>query len=1043
MKIKKVEIEAFRAYKLKSEGTFDFTNSDDLPSNFVAIFAPNGFGKSSFYDAVEWAVTNHLERLGGDYNRANYEGAARATKDAGKGQEILRNKYIDDDEIKTRVVVSTTLPLPFAREFGRIRANGRDLRFGERGRENEYFRRVILSQDEIDRFLREAKPQERYTKFMESFGGETEKVRKELTVLIQDNRVELQALDLQREDIIAELNQPVDLSIFDGFNAVATQLNAAGENIALADENFSAQTEHALSAHLVSRQHELSVEREANIRSIEALTDRLIKLPEIELHSQFIIGQKAISGRLDHGVKDADRYEELLSAHEQSSSDVQAASQRSADIASVINHSVGFFQSESRLNDIAKRQLILGESRPGHAAELSGLAKSLDDINQDLKAADDRSAFLRNSIDNAGPVYAEIKSNRARIDVITQQMAEKEVAARLDAAKLEHLQLDLKQISGFKLTDNFILSTAEGAKYLGQDKIERLTKCFGELESIDLHDKTVHATQTALADQMGVHERLISTGLDYLSAWPSNICPLCSATHYDAEKLREKVRSQTLLSRLSQENADLLAQSEARRKNLLEEVKSITRIAEEAHGQHLADLRGKIKELSARLELIDRDKSDLEVEKRALEDRFNILDKIVWSLTQDELITRAHAEIAQLSVKRSGFVNRQAELSEEISQLTRRISQIDADLQALTTEAGTLKSQTSYQLVSKYLVNNGVSSAQLSEHCQSEKSKAEAQLASAKAEVNELAAQCTALQQKMVSDGTWVNFAQLRSQKEGVDLQLARAQSAINAFYESLATFVVVHLQESLDQVQALINSELQARRVRSEQLESTENSFKLLLELMTSFKPYLKRLSLQSELADLELRLDQRNQVDALLCAERESVVEQLKTLIKNFFYEDLINTIYRKIDPHPSFKKVEFKPDFESSSPGLNIVVSDENGILISPILYFSAAQSNILSLSVFLASALHAKDDHGNPIDVVMIDDPIQSMDSINILSTIDLLRSICLQFDKQVIISTHDENFFGLLQRKIPAEILGAKFMQLEKFGVVVPVEPFLN
>ncbi|HCX7587844.1 TPA: DNA repair protein, partial [Escherichia coli] len=175
----------------------------------------------------------------------------------------------------------------------------------------------------------------------------------------------------------------------------------------------------------------------------------------------------------------------------------------------------------------------------------------------------------------------------------------------------------------------------------------------------------------------------------------------------------------------------------------------------------------------------------------------------------------------------------------------------------------------------------------------------------------------------------------------------------------------------------------------------------------------------------------------------ERDAIVDSLKLLINNFFYEDLINSIYKKIDPHPAFKKVEFKADFDSDKPGLNIVVSDEVGEQISPILYFSAAQTNILSLSVFLASALHAKDDEGNPINVVMIDDPIQSMDSINILSTIDLLRSICVQFDKQIIISTHDENFFALLQRKIPAQIFGSKFLQLEKFGVVVPVQPFVN
>jgi exonuclease SbcC len=37
MKIKKVEIEAFRAYRTKSDGTFDFRSHEGEPSNFVAI----------------------------------------------------------------------------------------------------------------------------------------------------------------------------------------------------------------------------------------------------------------------------------------------------------------------------------------------------------------------------------------------------------------------------------------------------------------------------------------------------------------------------------------------------------------------------------------------------------------------------------------------------------------------------------------------------------------------------------------------------------------------------------------------------------------------------------------------------------------------------------------------------------------------------------------------------------------------------------------------------------------------------------------------
>jgi len=104
------------------------------------------------------------------------------------------------------------------------------------------------------------------------------------------------------------------------------------------------------------------------------------------------------------------------------------------------------------------------------------------------------------------------------------------------------------------------------------------------------------------------------------------------------------------------------------------------------------------------------------------------------------------------------------------------------------------------------------------------------------------------------------------------------------------------------------------------------------------------------------------------------------------------------------------------------------------IAPSLFFSAAQLNVLSLSIFLARALHVKY-KGTPVQAILIDDPIHSMDSINILSTIDLLRNISVRFDRQIILSTHDENFHELLKMKIPSEKYASKFMKLESFGKV--------
>jgi exonuclease SbcC len=345
--------------------------------------------------------------------------------------------------------------------------------------------------------------------------------------------------------------------------------------------------------------------------------------------------------------------------------------------------------------------------------------------------------------------------------------------------------------------------------------------------------------------------------------------------------------------------------------------------------------------------------------------------------------------------------------------------------------------------VKTYLNENAISASDLKKHCEAKKNELEAEVLKYKDASESLASQCNLLQQEMMADGTWVDFANLKLQKDNLEVIFTRSQTAVNGFYDSLSDIIIVQPEDTVEKVKGVITGAIEDCRLRTQELNKLLNSIKLLLELMVSFKPYIKRISLQEEFTNVEKQLEQRNRVDVALKEERDKIIDSLKMLINNFFYEDLINSIYRKIDPHPAFKKVEFRADFDSDKPGLNIVVSDGAGGLISPILYFSAAQTNILSLSVFLANALHAKDDEGNPINVILIDDPIQSMDSINILSTIDLLRSICLQFDKQIIISTHDENFFKLLQRKIPTQILGSKFLQLEKFGVVVPVDPFVN
>ena len=61
IKLSKIELEAFRGFKDKV--TFDFTLPGNKIADLIAIYAPNGFGKTSFFDGVEWNTKGNIERF--------------------------------------------------------------------------------------------------------------------------------------------------------------------------------------------------------------------------------------------------------------------------------------------------------------------------------------------------------------------------------------------------------------------------------------------------------------------------------------------------------------------------------------------------------------------------------------------------------------------------------------------------------------------------------------------------------------------------------------------------------------------------------------------------------------------------------------------------------------------------------------------------------------------------------------------------------------------------------------------------------------------
>ena len=171
-----------------------------------------------------------------------------------------------------------------------------------------------------------------------------------------------------------------------------------------------------------------------------------------------------------------------------------------------------------------------------------------------------------------------------------------------------------------------------------------------------------------------------------------------------------------------------------------------------------------------------------------------------------------------------------------------------------------------------------------------------------------------------------------------------------------------------------------------------------------------------KAELSGLEVAIAEREttkelatrMIDGLRSAGDELVSERLRAI------EPLARRIYRRIDPHPAFTNVHLKSWLLRGkghmAPQLEDPVSQK--VTDQPGLVLSSSQANAVAVAIFLAVNLGVGD---LPLDAAMLDDPLQSLDDVNLLGLIDLLRRVKRQ--RQLIVSTHDTRFGQLLARKL--------------------------
>ena len=180
---------------------------------------------------------------------------------------------------------------------------------------------------------------------------------------------------------------------------------------------------------------------------------------------------------------------------------------------------------------------------------------------------------------------------------------------------------------------------------------------------------------------------------------------------------------------------------------------------------------------------------------------------------------------------------------------------------------------------------------------------------------------------------------------------------------------------------------------------------------------------TLRHDIAVREKNVTARTRTGDLAQSVIEALREAASAVVEERLREinPLLQNIWARIDPHPAFRLVSFFSQVFRGKGQLSTIVSDpiEDKKCEVPAAVLSSSQVNALAVSVFLALNIGIPKP---PLPVAILDDPLQSLDDINLLGLVDLFRRT--KDRRQFLVSTHDAHFGGLLSRKLrPADQSG--------------------